>query len=153
MCPCCTLPTADKDKHLIARALTRGSSQQAGPRATPRSSPPSGKLRTMKTRASPRARGLHLYQARTRKAWHDELKSGHFFNLTKLSEKNEPIPQRGRRQAQHRSLQSGHSPIPSNCRVILPFLNDRHASGTCTATCAISFCHPRSHICAPHTSC
>jgi hypothetical protein len=41
----------------------------------------------MKTRASPRARGLHLYQARTRKAWHDELKSGHFFNLTKLSEK------------------------------------------------------------------
>jgi hypothetical protein len=30
---------------------------------------------------------LLLYQARTRKAWHDELKAGHFFNLAKLNEK------------------------------------------------------------------
>jgi hypothetical protein len=30
---------------------------------------------------------LLLYQARTRKAWHDELKADHFFNIAKLSEK------------------------------------------------------------------
>jgi hypothetical protein len=30
---------------------------------------------------------LLLYQARARKAWHDELKAGHFFNLAKLNEK------------------------------------------------------------------
>jgi hypothetical protein len=30
---------------------------------------------------------LLLYQAREYKAWHDELKAGHFFNLTKLNEK------------------------------------------------------------------
>ena len=30
---------------------------------------------------------LLLYQARVRKAWHDELKAGHFFNLARLSEK------------------------------------------------------------------
>ncbi len=30
---------------------------------------------------------LLVYQARVRKAWHDELKAGHFFNLAKLSEK------------------------------------------------------------------
>jgi hypothetical protein len=29
---------------------------------------------------------LLLYQARTRKAWHDELKAGHFFNLAELNE-------------------------------------------------------------------
>ena len=30
---------------------------------------------------------LLLYQSRTRKAWHEELKAGHFFNLAKLDEK------------------------------------------------------------------
>jgi hypothetical protein len=30
---------------------------------------------------------LLLYQARARKAWHDELKAGHFFNLAKLDGK------------------------------------------------------------------
>jgi hypothetical protein len=30
---------------------------------------------------------LLLYQARARKAWHEELKAGHFFNLAKLNEK------------------------------------------------------------------
>lgn len=30
---------------------------------------------------------LLLYQARARKAWHDELKAGHFFNLSKLDER------------------------------------------------------------------
>jgi hypothetical protein len=30
---------------------------------------------------------LLLYQVRVRKAWHNELKAEHFFNLTRLSEK------------------------------------------------------------------
>jgi len=30
---------------------------------------------------------LLLYQARARKAWHNELKAGHFFNLAKLDDK------------------------------------------------------------------
>ena len=30
---------------------------------------------------------LLLYQDRARKAWHDELKSGHFFNLARLDDK------------------------------------------------------------------
>jgi hypothetical protein len=55
---------------------------------------------------------LLLYQARARKAWHDELKAGHFFNLAKLSDKR-LIAYRKEIDAKHNAiLRKAVSPSP-----------------------------------------
>jgi hypothetical protein len=103
---------------------------------------------------------LLLYQARTRKAWHDELKAGYFFNLARLDEKKMST-YRKEVDAKHNAIvrkavraPSSYpyplltyalfpSPSPlsgpiSHRRRILPLLDDWLAARTRTALCARS---------------